>query len=145
MHQSRTSKTFEEYCHGELVKVVYSFSEGVYRMYFVFNRYLDNSIKIKKREGRGKGMPISVRRDTPLCKNFKTFMRDSNSRAEMFLMTANFIIQIRDVPPSLIATVNEKVISNGFDIDFEIIVQSRRSRLLFYVFRRVYKNKAIKS
>ena len=46
----------------------------------------------------------------------------------MSLMTANSVSQIRDVPTSIIATVNEKVISNGFDIDFGNITQSRRSR-----------------
>ena len=43
-------------------------------------------------------------------------------------MIANSVSQIRDVPTSIIATVNEKVISNGFDRDFENITQSRRSR-----------------
>ena len=43
-------------------------------------------------------------------------------------MIASSISQIRDVPISVIATVNEKLISNGFDIDFENIMLSRRSR-----------------
>ena len=43
-------------------------------------------------------------------------------------MIANSISHIRDVPISVIATVNENVISNGFDIDFENIMQPRRSR-----------------
>ena len=46
----------------------------------------------------------------------------------MLLMIANSVSQIREVPTSIIATGNEKVISNGFDIDFENITQSRRSR-----------------
>ena len=29
IYRPRTSKTFREYCYDELVKVVYSFSEGV--------------------------------------------------------------------------------------------------------------------
>ena len=62
----RTSKTFGEYCDDDLVKVVYSFSKGADRMDFVFNRHLENSITIQTCEGRGKGMHISVRRDTLL-------------------------------------------------------------------------------
>ena len=123
----RTSKTFGEHCNDELIKVVYSFSEGTDRMHFVFDRYLENRIKTQNREGRGKGRCISVRRDTPLCVHFKTF-RDSDNKAEPFLMIASSISQIRDVPISVIATVNEKLISNGFDIDFENIMLSRRSR-----------------
>ena len=43
-------------------------------------------------------------------------------------MIGNSANQIRDLPISIIATVNEKVISNGLDIDFGNITQSRRSR-----------------
>ena len=96
-------------------------------MHFVFDRYLENRIKTQTREGRGKGSCISVSGDTPLCVHFKTF-RDSDNKAELFLIIASSISQIRDVPISVIATVNEKVISNGFDIAFENIMQSRRSK-----------------
>ena len=69
-----TSKMFEKYCEDELVKVVYSSSEGFDRMDFVFDRYLKNNIKIQTCEGRGKRMFISVRNNNPLCEDFKTFM-----------------------------------------------------------------------
>ena len=140
----RTSKTFGEY------KVVYSFSERVDSMDFIFDRYLENSIKMQFREGRGKGMRISVRRETPLCGDFKTFMRDSDNKTEMFLMIANSISQIRDVPTSIIATVNEKVISNSFDVDFEDIMPCNQeeadTRLFLHVFdgyRKGYKKLTI--
>ena len=79
-------------------------------MDFVSGSYLENSIKTQTLEGRGKVMSISVRRDTPLCEDFKTFIRDSDNKTELFLMIANSISQIRDVPTSIKATVNEKVI-----------------------------------
>ena len=63
----RTSKTFGEYFDDELVKVVYYFSDGVYIIDFVFERYLENSIKTHAHEGRGKRTGISVRKDTSLC------------------------------------------------------------------------------
>ena len=77
-------------------------------MDFVFDKYLENSIKTQTREGRGKRIPISVRRDTPLREDLKTFMTDSYNKAELFLMIANSISQIRDVPTSIIATVKRK-------------------------------------
>ena len=77
-------------------------------MDFVFDRYLENSIKMQTCEGRGKGIPISVRRDTPLREDLKTFMTDSYNKAKLFLMIANSISQIRDVPTSIIATVKRK-------------------------------------
>ena len=45
IYRPSTLKTFEEYCDDELVKVVYSINKGVDRMGFVFDRYLENSIK----------------------------------------------------------------------------------------------------
>ena len=56
--------------------------------------------------------------------DLKTFMRDSYNKAELFLMIANCISQIRDVPTFIIATINEKEISNGFDIDIYIVLIS---------------------
>ena len=55
-------------------------------------------------------------------------MKDSDNKAELFLMIPNSVSQIRDVPKSVIAIVNEKDISNDFDIEFENIRQSTRSR-----------------
>ena len=90
----RTSKTFGEYCDDELIKVVYSFSERVDSMDFIFDRYLENSIRMQSREGRGKGMRISVRRETPLCGDFKTFMRDSDNKTEIILMIAILLVRL---------------------------------------------------
>ena len=76
-----------------------------------------------------------------LSGDLKTFMRDSYNKAELFLMIANCISQIRDVPTFIIATINEKEISNGFDIDLYIdsfdIIQSTRSRPKINCFWRV--------
>ena len=73
-----------------------------------------------------------------MCENFKTFMRDSDDKVDLFLMIANSVSQIRDVSTSIIATVNEKVISNGFDIDFEDIMPCNQeeadTRLILHVF-----------
>ena len=41
IYRLRISKTFREYCNDELVKVVYSFSEGIDRMNLAFDWYLD--------------------------------------------------------------------------------------------------------
>ena len=179
IYRLRISKTFREYCNDELVKVVYSFSEGVDRMNFafdwyfrrrtvkeekeecafskenrqgvdiidfIFDRYLENSIKTQTRGGSGEGMLISVRKDIPSCEDFKTFMRDSHNKAELFFMMAASVNQIRNVPTSVIATVYEKMLSNCFDIDFEKIMPCNHkkadTRLILHVFdacRKSYK------
>ena len=143
----RTSKTFGEYFDDELAKGVYCFSDGVYIMDFVFDRYLENSIKTHTHEGRGKRTRISVRKDTSLCVDFKTFIRDSYSKAELFLVIANSICQIRDVPTSMIATVKKKVISNDFREDFMPCHQEEADTTLlltiFYVFSKSGKPRQI--
>ena len=87
-----------------------------------------------------------------LYEDFKTFMRDSDNKAELFLMIANSISHIKDAPTSIIVTVNEKVISNGFDIDFENIMPCNQekagTRLILHVFdgcRKGYKKLTIVS
>ena len=77
-------------------------------------------------------MHISVRRDTPLCEDFKAFMRDSDNKAELLLMIANSVSQIKDIPTSIIATVNEKVIANDFDKILKILclaIKKRRQKI----------------
>ena len=72
-------------------------------MNFVFDRYLENSIMTQTPEG--KGIHISVRRDTSFLGDFKKFMKDNN-KVVLFLVIANSVSQIRDAPRSTIATVN---------------------------------------
>ena len=54
----------------------------------------------------GKGIYISVRGGTSFLGDFKKFMKDSNNKVELFLVIANSVRQIRNVPRSIIATVN---------------------------------------
>ena len=103
IYQPKKLKAFREYCDDELVKVVYSFSEGVDRMDFVFDRYLKNSIKTQNSEDRKKEMRISVRRDTLFCEDFKQITR---FQADLFLMISNSISQIRNVPTSAVKECN---------------------------------------
>ena len=110
IYRPKKLKAFREYCDDELVKVVYSFSEGVDRMDFVFDRYLKNSIKTQNSEDRKKEMRISVRRDTLFCEDFKQITR---FQADLFLMISNSISQIRNVPTSIIAAVKE---CNTYDV-----------------------------
>ena len=67
-------------------------------------------------------MHVLVRRDTPVCRMFKDFMRNSDNKTELFLMIANAISKIEYVSTSIIATAGDKVISNGFDVDFSNIM-----------------------
>ena len=46
-------------------------------------------------------------------------------------MIANSICQIKDVPTSIIATVNEKVIANGFDKILKILCRAIKKKQTF--------------
>ena len=82
----RTSKTFREYCNDELVKVVYSFSEGVDRMNLAFDWYLDvdlwrnrkrNAYSVRKVDRQGVDI-IDFNFDRYLENSIKTQTRGGN-------------------------------------------------------------------
>ena len=89
-------------------------------------------------------MLILVRRDTPLCGDFETFTRGSDNNAELFLMLVYSAGQIKEVPTSIIATVNENVIFNGIDLNFEDIMfcyqDEADTRLILHVHDRCRKS-----
>ena len=76
----------------------------------VFDVYRDITTKVATRAGRGKGVRVSVRNDTPIGK-FKDFMRVGNNKRELFNMIADTIPSIQS-NTLLVATKNEHVVSN---------------------------------
>ena len=143
IYQPKISNNFGEYCYDEITKRVYTISQHLDRLDFVFDTYQHNSIKTQTRENRGTGMRVLVRRDTPMCRKFQDFMRNSDNKTELFLMIANAISKIENVSTSIIATAGDKVISNGFDVDFSNIMpcnhEEADTRLILHVFDWIKK------
>ena len=109
-HQPRTSKNFGEYCEREIKQNI-SYTLGHNSCVdFVFDVSRDITKKGATRAGRGKGVRVSVRNDTPIGK-FKDFMRVGDNKKELFNMTADTIPSIQS-NTLLIATRNEHVVSN---------------------------------
>ena len=110
VHQPRTSKNFGEYCKQEIKQnISYTLGQASY-VDLVFDVYRDITTKGATRAGRGKGVRVSVRNDTPIGK-FKDFMRVGDNKKELFNMIADTIPSIQS-NTLLIATKNEHVVSN---------------------------------
>ena len=52
----------------------------------LFDVYSDTSINGQTRENRGVGVRISIRKETPILKNFKQFLRNNENKTELFYM-----------------------------------------------------------
>jgi len=83
INSPRNSKTFGEYCK-ELESKVLKIGAGACRLDFVFDVYKKNSLKSQTRESRGKGTRVSVRKETPIPKDFQKFLRNDKNKTELF-------------------------------------------------------------
>ena len=83
-------------------------------MDLVFDVYNENSLKSQTRENRG-GVRISVRKDIPICKNFKKLMKNDTIKTELFKMIAEAVIQIPETLATMKhpATIGSKIVSNS--------------------------------
>ena len=71
MNTPKSSRTFGDYCK-ELKQKASNIASDVQRLDLVFDIYYPNSLKTQTREKRGKGIRVSVQKDTPLLKNFNS-------------------------------------------------------------------------
>ena len=58
-------------------------------------------------------MRISVRKDTPICKDFQKFLRNDTNKTELFKMIAEAVIQIPQTLATIVATIGSKIVSNS--------------------------------
>ena len=58
-------------------------------------------------------MRISVRKDTPICKDFRKFMRNDTNKTELFKMITEVLIQIPETMATIVATIGSKIVSNS--------------------------------
>ena len=72
INTTKMLRTFGEYCLIKLMRKVRRILQSVAGLDFVFDTYKSDSIKEQTREHRGKGIQISVRKQTQFGENFKT-------------------------------------------------------------------------
>ena len=86
------------------------------RVDVVFDVYLKDSLKSETRERRGSGTRISVRETTPIWGKWQQFLRDDDSKTEMFGLLADKLVS--HCPPNrmILATSLDKALCSA-DID----------------------------
>ena len=58
-------------------------------------------------------MRISVHKDTPICKDFQKFMRNSTKKMEVFKMITEAVIEIPETLATIVATIGSKIVPNS--------------------------------
>ena len=110
-------KKFGQYSSEEIPWKVQQQLGDLKQLDFVFDTYKTDSIKRQRREGRGIGVRISVRKETPILKKFQVFLKNSDNKTELFKMLA---IHVTEIPANIIeimATHLEEVLFNNLDAD----------------------------
>ena len=110
MNRPKSSTTYGKYCEDELLSKLKFKFQNTKGLDLVFDVYNENS---QTRENRGEGTRISVRKDTPICKDFRKFMRNDTNKTELFKMITEVLIQIPETMASIVATIGSKIVSNS--------------------------------
>ena len=104
MNRPKLSTTYWKYCEDELLSKLKFTFQNTKRLDLVFDVYNENSLKSQTRENRGGEIRISVRKDTPICKDFQKFMRNETNKTELHKMIAEAVIQIPETLATIVAT-----------------------------------------
>ena len=106
----KTSWTFGEYCSVEVMEKVCQIL--LCKVLCDLILCLPDSIKDKTRENRGIGIGISVREETPICRQFQDFMRHDDNKSELFKMLAESMTHPDAGKTNIITTSLEIVATN---------------------------------
>ncbi len=112
MNPPKSSSTYGNYCQVELFRKIRYASRHTERLDIVFDFYQENSLKSQTRENRGEEIRVSVRKDTPICKNFQKFMRNDRNKTELFEMISTAAINIPETESKIVATIENQVVAN---------------------------------
>ena len=112
MNPPISSKDFSEYCKEVEHKVTSLGKEQIERIDLVFDIYKQDSLKSQTRENRGKGARTVVKGNTPIPKDFHSFLRNDENKNELFQMIANHLTNVEG-NLVIISTKMEHVVSNS--------------------------------
>ena len=112
MLQPGASKTFNEYSLDAFIPFIKYQMQNVNRLDIVWNRYFANSLKINTGKNRGAGVRRKVTSSGPMPKNWKSFLRCSENKIELFEYLSEEVVMAIKGPGTLVATYNDLVISN---------------------------------
>ena len=115
MNAPKLARTYGEYCEFELGNKVKSIANGEKRIDIVFDVYKSNSRKRETRESRGKGegVRILIKRDTPVYRDFKQVMAIAENKTELFTLIADTLVEtFKESSETVVATRLQNVVSN---------------------------------
>lgn len=112
------AKTFKEYATKVFIPFVKSPSQNVSRVDFVWDVYLDNSLKATTRNSRGAGARRRVAANTAFPGSWQQFLRVDENKNELFRFLANYIADLAENEKVITSTYGEGVLCNTEGIDF---------------------------
>ena len=83
MNLPRRSKTYGERCEAELTERISNIAQNIDRLDLVFDIYRTKCTKSQTRASRVKSIRVSVRKKTPIYKEFNVFMRDNENKRNL--------------------------------------------------------------
>lgn len=118
MKAPRQVKTFGEYSLNIFRKSIITEidANGFTRIDVVFDRYMDGSLKSETRERRGKGVRISVQKNTPIWANWQQFLREDENKTELFRLLAKDLT-MSTLPGCIVVTTDLEGVTCSATID----------------------------
>ena len=105
-------KSFTQYAKEVFIPYLKFNTKSVQRLDLVFDRYLENSLKTGTRSNRGTGVRRKVTENGILPSNWKTFLRCSENKKELFpFLSKNTIDGLKDYKVN-VATTDENFLCN---------------------------------
>ena len=113
MSPPKDIQTFGEYSREFAQSIVKEIERSqLIRVDVVFDRYFPESLKSETRESRGSGSRVMVTATTPICKNWRMFLRVDENKDELFHFLASDLQKCHGTKKLVIATADDRVLCN---------------------------------
>ena len=103
---------FEDYLQTYVIPYAVKKSAQYDVLHFVFDVYLENSLKDSTREKRGSGNRIKVALQTPLPTNWQKCLHEGSNKTQLFNLVADHLKCISPYTAEVYATKENTFVSN---------------------------------
>ena len=90
-HTPKGVKSIGEYIEKTFIHLINKYLSNYSRVDLLFDRYFENSIKNVTRNARGDGGRFHIVPTTPIPRNWKKFMQNSENKRELFRLIAKYV------------------------------------------------------
>ena len=115
----KTPKTFEEYAQNDILPLVQNYSHTHKRTDIIFDVYHKTSLKSEARSKRGKAIRRRVTAKSKPPTNWKSFLRDSTNKSELFHFLADAIAEMT-TSNAVLVTREENVLTSANYTNFSL-------------------------